>query len=142
MSHEKDINSLFEALADSVESLSDEEVLAEVHDDGQNPEDVARQMRLVVQNTVKTFKQRTLIAAKEQHRREQAHLAGTECRLPGSAGERWKLLKTIIARHQQAGRMLVAQNRDFKEMTDDDVKSWLQQFAALGLVDGAPELDE
>ena len=142
MSHEKDVRSLFEALADSVESLSDEELLAEIHDDGQNPEDVAPQMRLVVRNAVKTFKQRALIAAKEQHRREKAHLAAAEVRLPGSAGERWKLLKAIIAQQQQAGRMLIAQNREFKEMTDDDVKSWLQQFGALGLVKGEPELDE
>jgi hypothetical protein len=35
--------------------------------------------------------------------------------------------------------MLIAQHRDFTEMTDDDVESWLQQFGALGLLDAEAE---
>ena len=139
MSHEKDICSLFAALADNVESVSDEELLAEVRDDGCNPEEVGHEMRVFIENTVKAFKQRALIAAKEQHQREKARLTGAALRVPPGAGERLQLLNTIIARQQQAGRMLTAQNREFREMTDEDVESWLQQFAALGLVDDEPE---
>ena len=143
MSQEEKLHSLFEALADSVENLSDEELLAEVHDDGQNSDDITQQMRMVVRNTVKIFKQRALIAAKEQHQREEAHLAAAAFTLPATSAERWELLRQIIAQQQQAGRMVIAQNRDFKEMTDDDVESWLQQFGALGLmVDSEPESDE
>ena len=62
--------------------------------------------------------------------------------LPTSSGERRQLLEAVIARHQQADRMLTAQHRDFKEMTDDDVESWLQQFGALGLLDAKPKTKE
>ena len=52
------------------------------------------------------------------------------------------LLDVTIAQHQQAGRMLTAQHRDFTKMTDEDVESWLQQFGALGLLDAKPEPNE
>lgn len=142
MSDEKRIRALFEALADNVENLGDEELLAEVRDEGRDPEQVAEQMRVLFQETVKKFKQRALLAAKEQHRRHEASLAATRLRLPSSSTERRQLLDAVIARHQQAGRMLIAQHRDFKEMTDDDVESWLQQFGALGLLDITPESNE
>ena len=38
--------------------------------------------------------------------------------------------------------MLIAQHREFEELTDDDVKSWLQQFGALGLLDVKPGSDK
>lgn len=142
MSDEKRICALFDALADNLENLSDEEVLAEVLEEGRDPDDVAKETRLLLQNTVKKFKQRALLAAKEQHQRNEAHLAAMRFELPTSSTERRQLLSAVIARHQQAGRMLMAQHRDFKEMTDEDVESWLQQFGALGLLDIKPEANE
>jgi hypothetical protein len=38
--------------------------------------------------------------------------------------------------------MLIAQHREFKELTDEDVESWLQQFGALGLLEEAPGSEE
>ena len=142
MSDEKKMRVFFEALADNVDSLTDEELLAEVREEGRSPEDVAKQTRLLLQNTVKGFKQRALVAAKEQHTQMEARLAAMRFQLPTSPTERRQLLDAVIARHQQAGRMLIAQHRDFKEMTDGDVESWLQQFGALGLLDTKPESNE
>jgi hypothetical protein len=142
MSDEKRIRALFEALADNVESLGDEELLAEVREEGRDPEGVAKQTRLLLQNTVKKFKQRALLAAKQQHKRNEARLAAMRFELPTSSTERRQLLSAVIVRHQQAGRMLIAQHRNFEEMTDDDVESWLQQFGALGLLDIKPESKE
>lgn len=135
MSDEKKMRLFFEALADNVEKLTDEELLAEVREEGQSPEDVAKQTRMLLQSTVKKFKQRALVSAKQQHQRQEARYADERFQLPTNPAERRQLLDAVIARHQQAGRMLTAQHRDFTEMTDDDVESWLQQFGALGLLD-------
>ena len=43
MSDEKKMRVFFEALADNVGSLSDEELLAEVREEGRSPEDVVKQ---------------------------------------------------------------------------------------------------
>ena len=143
MSDEKKIRAFFQALADNVENLSDEELLAEIREEGRDPDAIAKETRLLVQNTIKRFKQRALVAAREQHERNEARLAAVKLQLPTSQTDRRRLLDTAIARHQQAGRMLIAQYRDFKEMTDEDVESWLEQFGALGLLDDVkPEPNE
>ena len=48
----------FEALADNVESLSDEEVLTEVREEGRSPEDIAERTRSQLQDVVRKFKRR------------------------------------------------------------------------------------
>ena len=135
MSDERKIRAFFEALADNVENLSDEELLAEIREEGRDPDAIAMETRLLLQNTLKRFKQRALVAAREQRERNEARLAGMKLRLPTNPTERRRLLDAALARHQQAGRTLIAQYRDFKEMTDEDVESWLEQFSALGLLD-------
>jgi hypothetical protein len=142
MSKQDDLRALRKGLADSVLSASDEELIDEVRDEGLDPDAVAEETRALLLKTVKDFKQRALVAAREQHRQKTARLAVQRYQLPFSPEERRQLLDAVIAQHQQAGRMLIAQHRDFKEMTDEDVESWLQQFGALGLIDAKPEKNE
>ena len=80
MSDERKMRALFEVLADSVDGLSDEEVLAECREDGRFPEDVAKRTRAVLQHTVKAFKQRALTAAKEKHQESAAKIAAKRFR--------------------------------------------------------------
>ena len=61
MSDETKMRALFEALADDVDALSDEDVLAECLEDGRLPADVATRTRSVLQNAVKAFRQRPLL---------------------------------------------------------------------------------
>ena len=46
-----------EALADNVESLSDEEVLTEVREEGRSPEDIAERTRSQLQDAVRRWRQ-------------------------------------------------------------------------------------
>ncbi|MCX6543521.1 MAG: hypothetical protein NTV05_03805 [Acidobacteria bacterium] len=142
MSKRTELRALHDALAESVLCSSDEELIEEVREEGLNPDAVAEDMRALLFRTLKTFQQRALVAAREQHREKAARLAAKSFRLPTSPAERRQLLDAVIAQHQQAGRMLTAQHRDFNEMTDEDVESWLQQFGHLGLLDAKPETDE
>ena len=142
MSWEQKMCALFEALADSVDAITDEEVLAECREEGRSLEDVATRTRLVLQNAAKAFRQRALIAAKEKHRDSAAKIAAMKFPLPDTPAERRALLDAVIAQHQEAGTLLTAQHRDFSEMTDEDVESWLQQFGHLGLLDPKAEPGE
>ena len=142
MSEERKLRALFEALADSVDALTDDELLAECREEGRSPEDVASDTRAVMRDAVKGFKQRSLVAAREKHRESAARIASTTFRLPESPAERRALLSAVIAQHQQAGRLVTAQHRDFSEMTDEDVESWLQQLGHLGLLDRKAEPGE
>lgn len=142
MSKRDELRALHAALAEAVLSASDGELIEEAREEGLDPDALAEETRTVLLKTVKTFKQRALIAAKGQHRRKAAQLAAKRFELPTSPMERRQLLDAVIAGHKHKSRTLVAQHRDFKEMTDDDVESLLQQFGALGLLDAKPELDE
>ncbi len=142
MSKQDQLRALRKSLADSVRSASDDELIDEVRDEGLDPDAVAEETRALLLKTVKDFKQRALVVAREQHRQKAARLAAQRYQLPASTEERRQLLDAVIAQHQQMGRMLIAQHRDFKELTDDDVESWLQQFGALGLLDAKPGTDE
>jgi hypothetical protein len=142
MSKRDELRAFREALADAVLSASDDELIEEVRDEGLDPNAVAEETRALLLKTVKDFKQRALIAAREQHRQKTARLAAQRFQLPSSPKERRQLLHAVIAQHQQAGRMLIAQHRDFEELTDEDVESWLQQFGALGLLEPKPDTNE
>lgn len=142
MSKQDELRALRNGLADSVLSASDAELIDEVRDEGLDPDAVAEETRALLLKTVKDFKQRALVAAREQHRQKAARLTAQRYQLPASPEERRQLLDAVIAQHQQMGRMLIAQHRDFKELTDDDVESWLQQFGALGLLDAKPDTDK
>ena len=61
MSEERKMRALFEALADSVDALTDDELLAECREEGRSPEDVASDTRAVMRDAVKGFKQRSLV---------------------------------------------------------------------------------
>ena len=141
MSKRDELRALQKALSESVLSTPDEQLLEEVKEEGLDPTVVAEETRALLMNTVKRFKQRALFAAKEEHRQKAAQIAARRFRLPESAAEKRQLLDAVIAQHQQAGSMLIA-HRDFTEMTDDDVESWLQQFGALGLLGAETEPDE
>lgn len=134
MSKRDELRALQKGLAESVLSTPDEQLLEEVKEEGLDPTVVAEETRALLMNTVKRFKQRALVAAKEEHRQKAAEIANRRFRLPESADEKRQLLDAVVAQHQQAGRMLTMQYRNFTEMTDDDVESWLQQFGVLGLL--------
>lgn len=142
MSKRDELRALQKGLSEAVLSTPDEQLLEEVKDEGLDPGVVAEETRALLMNTVKRFKQRALVAAKEEHRQKSARIATRRFHLPESAAEKRQLLDAVIAQHQQAGRMLIAQYRDFTEMTDDDVESWLQQFGVLGLLGAEAEPEE
>jgi hypothetical protein len=140
MSDEKKIRAFFEALADNVESLSDEELLGEVWEEGQSPSDMAKRTRLLLQDTVQTFKERS-VATKEGSPQQAKRADASSVQLPTSAAERRQLLNALIAKNQQAAQLLVARRRLFEELTDDDVESWLEQLGSLGLISPKSETD-
>jgi Glu-tRNA(Gln) amidotransferase subunit E-like FAD-binding protein len=142
MSKRDELLALQKGLAQSVLSTPDEQLLEEVKEEGLDPTVVAEETRALLMNTVKRFRQRALVAAKEEHRQKATQIAARRFRLPVTAAEKRQLLDAVIAQHQQEGRMLTAQHRDFTEMTDDDVESLLQQFGALGLLGAEAESEE
>jgi hypothetical protein len=133
MSDERKLRALFEALADNVESLSDEELLAEVRESGHLPEDVAKQTRWSVQNAVKTFKQRRLLEARRERERSIEHMAAAKRRLPADPNVRRAWLAGMMAQPSAQG-LLTAHGREFKDLTDADVEESILELIYVGVL--------
>ena len=126
------MGAFFEALADHVDALSDEELVAECVEEGRSPVDVAKETRAVVQRAVKTFKQRSLMEARRERELSIERMAVTESRLPRGPRLRRDLLAAMMAQPGAQG-LLTAHGREFAEFTDEDVKEAILELMYLGV---------
>lgn len=133
MSDERKMRAVFEALADNVDSLSDDELLAEVREAGRSPEAIAKQARSLIQNAVKKFKQRPLLEARRERERSIERMAAAKHRLPAEPRLRREWLATMMAQPQAQG-MLTAHGREFKDLTDEDVEESILELMHLGVL--------
>jgi hypothetical protein len=140
MSDEKKMRALYEALADHVESLSDEQLLAEVRESGQAPEQLASDARNLIQNAVKRFKQRPLLQAQQERERALKRMSEAKYRLPAEPKKKREWLAAMMAQPQAQG-ILTAHGREFAEMTDADVEESILELMHLGVLppDEKPE---
>lgn len=141
MSDDTKIHALFQALADDVEALGDEEVLADCREDGRSPSDVAAQTRSILQSAVKAFKQRPLLAARRERERVIEGMKAARHQLPADPQLRRDILAGMMARPQTRG-MLTAHGRDFTALTDEDVEEAILELMHLGVVPPSAESEE
>jgi hypothetical protein len=141
MSDEKKMRALYEALADHVESLSDEQLLAEVRESGQAPEQLASEARNLIQNAVKKFKQRPLLQAQQERERALKRMSEAKYRLPAEPRKKREWLAAMMAQPQAQG-MLTAHGREFAEMSDADVEESILELMHLGVLPPDEKPDE
>lgn len=139
MSKEKKHNldsfwNLSNCVADSIETMTDEEYRAEfsstVTEDAKKAVDVFGR-------TLKAFKQRHLTAARQLHAKKLADLKTHVVSIPATTEKRRALLQSLlkIKPEMQSG-FVTAQYRNLEELPDEDVQSALEQLAELGVWDG------
>jgi hypothetical protein len=130
---------LNEALVEDILAASDETVLAEARQDGQDPERIAAAGRALFEAAVlRTSKIRLISAqaavAADRRARSPAALHAD----PEAARRR---LQRLMARHPEAARKLTlaARKRQSAELSDEEVRGWLEDFEELGIADSDPE---
>jgi hypothetical protein len=134
MSKRKKIRALHDALADSVLSLSEEQLSQEVREEGLDPNAVAEDTRALLLGTVKQFQQRALTKARVEHEAAVQKLQGRRPVFPSNAQARRDLLIGVLTQQPAASGVLTAQWREFSEMTDEDVETALLELAHLGFI--------
>ena len=132
MSDQTKMRAFFDALADSVEALSDEEVLAECREEGSSAADIATRTRAGLRDTIRTFRQRRLVDARRERERSITRMDATEHRLPADPERCRELLAAMMVRPEAQG-MLTAHGREFAELTDVDVREALLELMYLGV---------
>lgn len=134
--HEEAVMRLMFGLADSVEDASAPEVLEDSEKTGVNLLDEAEEVKGVLRSAGRSFLQRKLRESRVAYETAISGLQRESCELPESAEERRHLLEGVLRdRPQFQDVLMTAQHRDFSELRDDDVTSFLRQLKSLGLLD-------
>jgi hypothetical protein len=128
------------ALAEDILAASDEAILAEAHQDGQDPDKIAAAARALFEKAlVRTSKVRLIEAqaavAADRRRRSLAVVPAD----PAAARRR---LQRLLSRHPEAAHKLTlaARKGQSAELSDDEVRGWLEDLEDLGISDPDPEI--
>ena len=135
--HTAELQAILDALAESVVEETDDQLLAELKESGEDPKALLTHVKSVLHQAVKEVRQRPLREARQAYEARRNHLEQTSYSLPGSVDERRAMLMNVIAANPSVGGMLTAQFREFDTLEDGDITSCLRQLAELGLLDAS-----
>jgi hypothetical protein len=133
--YDEELARIMNGLAESALDVSDEDLAEELREEGDAPERVADEVRGVLRRAVKAHQQRDLLAAQRRYEERLLHLRGKKYSLPETAAGRRDLLMGLLAVNPNVRSLLTAQNRDFKDLPDAEVTSYLEQLDELGALD-------
>jgi hypothetical protein len=123
-------------LADSVEEAQASEILEEAEKRGVNLLDEAEEVRGVLRSAGRAYLQRKLRESRAAYEAAVTNIHEQKYDLPGSASGRRQLLEGVLRERPQFQEIVMtAQHRNFGELTDEDVTSFLRQLKILGLLD-------
>jgi hypothetical protein len=126
---------LNDALVEDILAASDETILAEARQDGQDPERIVAATRALFERVVLRTRKIRLVSAQAAvagDRRARAHTA-----VPADPEAARRRLQRLLARHPEAARKLTlaARKGQSAELSDDEVRGWLEDFEELGISD-------
>lgn len=127
--NEQEALNVLEALATSVEDMSDEEIAEQFRLEGRDPDAEAEELRQDLLDFVTEHQRQAL---HEQHTQARRQLTHSAHRVPGTITERRARLRRVLER---APADLTVQGRNLEEIPDEEVDDWLADLAALGYLD-------
>lgn len=134
--YQDELASIMNNLADSVLEMSDEEIEEETKEEGKDTEAV----RLILLNSVKSCRQKSLRAARERYEANSYSFRETKYDFPDSPEEKRHLIQAMMGNLAAQNQMSVtAQFRDFENLPDEDLDGVLQQLFALKISEKTDE---
>ena len=130
--YEQELANIMDNLAESVFDMSDDEVRAEMKENGESTDYV----RSVLRQAVRNYQQKPLIEAQQRYDDRIAALSKKKFSLPESIQEMRRMLNSVLTSNPAIGSaLLTAQNRDFNDLPDEEVPGYLRQLFELGVLD-------
>lgn len=130
--YNREMTDIMNAMADSTLDMTDEEIEAEIRDEGVNPDAVSERVRDVMREAIKSCQQRPLLDAQKRYDARIEAMKVKKYQIPDLLKEQREMIATLLAsKPHLGGGLLTAQFRDFKELPDEDVESCLRQLLEL-----------
>lgn len=133
-------SALADVLADSILQESDEDILKELRASGIDPDTEAARLKALMLARVKAFQQRQLFAAREGYEKHIEQLERKTYSIPKTAPKRCELFNSLV-REPQYAELLTAAARNLKALTDEDIETYLEDLAELGILENVEEPD-
>jgi predicted transcriptional regulator len=130
--YNEELANIMNAMAESTLDMTDEEVEAEIREEGRDPDAVAERVRDVVREALKDCQQRPLLQAQKRYDERVAALRVKKYEMPEQPQEQRAMIHMLLAANPQLGPgFLTAQFREFENLADEDVGSCLRQLLEL-----------
>ncbi|MCB2009561.1 MAG: hypothetical protein KDF64_02955 [Geminicoccaceae bacterium] len=133
------LNRLADALVEDLLETSDQDILAEVREDNDDPSAIAANMRAMFEKTVASAGKARLAAARSaivQDRQRSAVVISLD---PAEARRR---LERIVANDPETARKLTLAARKGEGLSDSDVLSMLEDLEELGVQPPPDQTDD
>ena len=128
------LQSLLDDVEKSILEASDEEILQEARDDGENIETLVSDVSQIISNSINGSRKLKLRTAREAYERAvQSRQSGSNV-IPDSASERRKMLKQLISAPNNIPAEITVVFREGQDLSDEDVESLLENLLELGLI--------
>ena len=135
----KSADEFLDALLDDIQSLTDEEMLAEPSIRGENTKQVADHIRAILQQSQRSAASRKLEIAKEYLRQTVAEPRKRYSTL--SIADARKLLERVLFQKDSGMSRLTFAGRNVTDLSDEDVFSLLDDLDELGILRPNKDLD-
>lgn len=129
------LNSLLDALEESILQTPDDEIIEEARREGQNPDTVSNHVQQLITARIKEHRQKKLRAAQEGYQRSVSEHTRRSISLPESPSERRTLLTSIMNRRSDLPQEITMGWREGRYTSDADVTSILEDLAELGFLE-------
>jgi hypothetical protein len=134
--HEEELMRLMFGLSESVAEALPSEVLEEAEHCNANLLDEAEEVRGILRSAGRAYLQQKLRESRRAYEAAVEEMRSRKYDLPETAAARRRLLDSILReRPSFEPIVLTAQHRNFSDLTDEDVTSFLRQLKDLGLLD-------
>lgn len=133
--YEAELRAIMDALAESVAEASDADILAEAREAGEDPAQTADRVRALLKRVAKAHEQKRLREAQKAYEERVQSIQARPYALPKTPESRRNLFAVVMTRKPEYEALITAQHRDFKDLTDADIQSCLEQLGALGVLD-------
>lgn len=137
----RDLKRVIDAAIESLWESSDAEVLQETQAAGEDPLVTADHARGLLLGAVRAHRRHLMTQARTEYEQQVVALQQRAVALPATAAERLALLTATLAHQPELQSALTIQHRELRSLPDDDVTSYLRQFAELGVLDAPWEPD-
>jgi Fic family protein len=128
------LDAISDALSDSLLGATDEEILEEARLIGLNTSVEAGRVRALMLGTVKAYQQRALREARQSYD-AQAQQSAKIVAIPSTPAKRRELFSFVLAKQPQYAELFTAQHREFTDLTDSDIESYLEDLDELGVLE-------